>query len=47
MRQILIYILVQRPFAFWERDPRTGVPGVGLTWVLLASTRRPKAIEAP
>ena len=37
MRQILIYILVQRPFSFWERDPRTGVPGVGLTWVLLAA----------
>lgn len=37
MRQILIYILVQRPFAFWEREPRTGVPGVGLTWILLAA----------
>ena len=34
MRQVLIYILLQHPFAMGERDPATGVPGFGLTWVL-------------
>ena len=37
MRQVLIYILLQHPFAFGERDPRKGVPGFGITWVLLAA----------
>ena len=37
MRQVLIYILLQHPFAFGERDPASGVPGFGLTWVLAAA----------
>ncbi len=34
MRQVLIYILLKHPFAIGERDPISGVPGFGLTWVL-------------
>ncbi len=34
MRQVLIYILLKHPFAIGERDPVSGVPGFGLTWVL-------------
>lgn len=37
MRQVLIYILLQHPFAWGERDPASGVPGFGLTWVLAAA----------
>ena len=37
MRQVLIYILLQHPFAFGERDPVSGVPGFGITWVLVAA----------
>jgi len=37
MRQTLIYILLKHPFAWGERDLVTGVPGFGLTWVLLAA----------
>ena len=37
MRQVLIYILLKHPFAIGERDPASGVPGFGLTWVLAAA----------
>lgn len=37
MRQVLIYILLKHPFAIGERDPVSGVPGFGLTWVLAAA----------
>jgi len=37
MRQTLIYILLKHPFAFGERNLQDGVPGFGLTWVLLAA----------
>ncbi len=37
MRQVLIYILLKHPFAFGERDPVSGVPGFGITWVLVAA----------
>lgn len=37
MRQVLLYILLKHPFAWGERDLQTGVPGFGITWVLLAA----------
>lgn len=36
MRQVLFYILIQRPFAWAEPDPQNGVVGFGLAWVILA-----------
>lgn len=37
MRQILIYILLKRPLAWGEVQVENGIPGYGLTWVLLGA----------
>lgn len=35
MRQKLFLILFDQPFAFWSTEPETGLPGIGLTIMLL------------
>lgn len=37
MRQVLIYILLKRPFAWAEKDLQSGVPGFGSTWIIGAA----------
>lgn len=36
MRQILFLVFLDKPFTFWEVDEKTGLPGIGLTILLLS-----------
>ncbi len=36
MRQTLFLISFGEPLAFWTADPRTGIPQVGVAWIILA-----------
>ena len=37
MRQILFYVDMKNPFAFWEPDVVNGLPHVGITLLLVAA----------